>query len=359
MRVVLASPTLGVGGAERMVVDLARELVSTSEAVAVTGPSGPFERDLPPGVQRLVLGERSERSPAGMVLDALRMAGFLRRFRPDVVHAHNPRVAAVAAAAARLSGRRPRLVATYHGVSREDQRLAARLLGRSDVVVCVSADARDALAAAGLPPARLRVIENAVEAAPEPSPERRAALDAELGLAGRPVVAIVGRLVPQKAHHRFLEVTARMLEVVPDARVLVVGDGPLRAELEARADALRLRPDLTFTGVRDDARELIARADVLVFSSDWEGLSIAALEALAAGTPVVSTAVEGMQDLLGTGAGVTVPLDRPDAMAAAIAELLGDPRRRAAMGAAGRALAAERFSPAAMHAAYRAVYLGG
>jgi len=357
MRIVLVSPSLGVGGAERIVVELARALAASGDAVAVAAPPGRLERGLPAGVARLALSDRG-RSPLASGADALRLAGFIRRFGADVVHAHNPRLGAASAVAGRLSGRRPRVVSSYHGVARGDQRMAARLLGWSDLVICVSVDARDALAAAGVPPERLRVIPNGVDAAAAIPPERRAALDAELGLQGRPVVAIVGRLVPQKAHHRFLDAAVRVVAAVPDVRILVVGDGVLRAELESRAASLGLLGALTFTGVRDDARDVIDRADLLVFSSDWEGLSVAALEALAAGTPVVSTDVEGMRELLGSGAGVTVGLDAPDEMAARIVELLGDPRRRAAMGDAGRALVAERYSDAAMIAAHRTAYRG-
>ena len=109
------------------------------------------------------------------------------------------------------------------------------------------------------------------------------------------------------------------------------------------------------TGIRGDATTIIARSDLLVFSSDWEGLSIAALEALARGVPVVSTAVEGTRELLSEGAGVVVPHEE-EALAAAIVECLGDPARRSELGATGRRLHRERFSSARMAAAYRTLY---
>jgi glycosyltransferase involved in cell wall biosynthesis len=139
------------------------------------------------------------------------------------------------------------------------------------------------------------------------------------------------------------------------ARFLIAGEGPLRATLEARRDELGLGARVTFLGPRSDARELMARADLVVFSSDWEGLSIAALEALAAGTPVVTTPVEGMGLLLGD-AGVVAPDFSPGALGGCIEALLADPHRRAAMGEAGRALVAQRFSPAAMLDAYERLY---
>jgi glycosyltransferase involved in cell wall biosynthesis len=95
---------------------------------------------------------------------------------------------------------------------------------------------------------------------------------------------------------------------------------------------------------------------VLVMSSDSEGMSIATLEALAAGTPVVSTPTSGMAGLLGGGAGIVVPDFTPEALAAALRDLVADPGRRARMGAAGRTLVSERYSAEVMVAAYEARY---
>jgi glycosyltransferase involved in cell wall biosynthesis len=343
------------GGAERLVVDLAAQLAEQHLAVAIAAPSGPLDAELAPGVERLVLDETG-RSPLGSARNAVRLARFARRFRADVLHGHNVKASTVAAAAARLTGRpRPAVAATFHGVAHAEYRAAARLLRGADRVACVSADLRDRLVAAGHPPERLAVIPNAVSVAP-PTSGDRAALEAELGLDDGPLVAIVGRLVPQKAHEHFLAAMAEVVRAVPEAQAIVVGDGPRRAELEALSATSGLAGRVTFTGVRRDARELIARADVLVFSSHWEGLSIAALEALAAGTPVVSTDVEGMRELLSGGAGRLVPPGAPDALAGAVVEVLRSPELRAAMGAAGRELVSRRYAPAAMRDAYLALY---
>jgi glycosyltransferase involved in cell wall biosynthesis len=355
-RIVLVCPSMQFGGAERLVVDLAAQLAAQHLAVAIAAPAGPLDAELAPGVERLVLDETG-RSPLGSARNAVRLARFARRFRADVLHGHNVKASTVAAAAARLTGRRPRpaVAATFHGVAHAEYRAAARLLRGADRVACVSADLRDRLVAAGHPPERLDVIPNAVSVAP-PRPGDRAALAAELGLDDGPLVAIVGRLVPQKAHEHFLAAMAEVVRAVPEVQGIVVGDGPRRAELEALSAACGLAGRVTFTGVRRDARELIARADVLVFSSHWEGLSIAALEGLAAGTPVVSTDVEGMRELLSGGAGRLVPPGDPEALAGAVVEVLRSPELRAAMGAAGRDLVSRRYAPAAMRDAYLALY---
>jgi glycosyltransferase involved in cell wall biosynthesis len=298
------------------------------------------------------------RALSGAAATARQIAGAVRRVRPDVVHAQNVKAAGTALLATRAAGRRrPPVLATFHGVLPAEYRRAAAVLGRTAHVVCVSEDLRARLLAAGVAPERASVIHNAVEPAGAPAPEHRAVLDAELSLPdGAPVVAIVGRLVPQKAHLRFLQAARLVADAVPEARMLVVGDGELRDEIRGRRDALGLADHVVMTGARADARDLIARADVLVFSSDWEGLSIAALEGLAAGTPVLATDVQGMRELLSTGAGAVVPLDDGTALGAALVALLRDPARRAAMGAAGRDLIASRFALDAMVDAYERRY---
>jgi glycosyltransferase involved in cell wall biosynthesis len=199
------------------------------------------------------------------------------------------------------------------------------------------------------------VIPNGVPAASPPAPAERARIEHELGSHGLPLVTAVGRLVPQKAHARLLDAVAAVAGMGVEARFVIVGDGPLRPELERRARALGLNGAVRFAGMRRDARAIIACSELLVFASNWEGLSLAALEGLAAGVPVVSTEVAGSAELLSTGAGLVVPRE-PAAIAQAIAELLADGGRRARMGEEGRRLHAERFSTERMVAAYRSLY---
>ncbi len=316
---------MALGGAERVVCSLATGLCARGHDVAVSGAAGPLDADLPPEVRRLVLAERG-RSPLGVAEWTLLEAVFIRAFRPHIVHAQNTKATVIAAAAGRLARgpRRPPVLATHHGAAVDDRTRAARLLERAaDEVVCVSEDLLPAFSG------DVRVIHNGV------APPVRA----QRGVGGDPiVVAFVGRLVEVKNPERFLRAAA----LVDGARFMVVGDGELRPSLEALAAELGV--DVTFTGAVPDARALIAQADVMVVSSNSEGQSIATLEALAAGTPVVSTPVSGMAGLLGDGAGIVVGDFTPEALAAAISELVGDRARRTGMGAAGAKLVLERYS---------------
>jgi glycosyltransferase involved in cell wall biosynthesis len=356
VKVLLCIAEMGLGGAERVVVDLTRWLRERGDQVAVAAGPGPLDAELEAArIERHLVAGRG-RSPRRVAAVTVRLGRAIRDFEPDLIHSHNVKVTAAAGVARRLAGaRRAPLLATFHGVTPGEERAAARLLLFADEVVCVSGELAERLAAAGFRARSARVIHNAVPPPERPSPERRRAIGEELGLDGSPVISIVGRLVPQKAHRRFLEAMALVSRRHPDARFLVVGDGPLRTAVEQWVHALGLDHATVLTGARPDARELIASSDLLVFSSDWEGLSLAALEALAAGTPVVATDVAGMGELLATGAGVIVPPDASE-LADAVSELLDDSSRRAAMGRAGSRLAAERFSPEAMVNGYADVY---
>jgi glycosyltransferase involved in cell wall biosynthesis len=341
MKVLLATPGTDVGGAERVVITLARELPRRGHEVVLWGPAGALEPELADApVERLVVADRG-RSAAGAATGVARLAVAIRRTRPAVVHAHNPRVTALAALGARLGRgpRRPPVLSTFHGVHRAEYRAASVLLRGADVVSCVSEDLAAGLRAAGL--SGLRVIPNSVAA---PPPGR-----AELDFGGAPVVMAVGRLVEQKNHARFLDAAAEVAAARPDARFVIVGDGPLRGALEAQVARLGLGGRVTLTGVRHDVPALLARADLVVFSSDWEGLPLVALEALAAGTPVLSTPVEGMREL-------PVSIVPANALATWIVELLADPARRSALGAQGREHVAAHYAVAATLDAYEAVY---
>ena len=356
MRILLAGTGLQVGGAERIVVVLARALVGRRHEVAVSGTPGPLEDELLElPVRRVRLVERG-RSLTAVAHNSLDLAAFQRSFRPHVIHAHNPKAAITAALGARLGlgPRRPPLLATVHGLGDADHRAAGVLLRlAADRVTFVSRDAAFGHTHAG---AGAEIVHNGVELEPPLPARAREALDQELALDGGPVLGAVGRLSAEKNHARYLAAAAEILRVEPEARFLLVGTGPGRPQLERLAAELGIADRLRFTGARADARALIARVDLLVVSSDREGLSVAALEALAAGTPIVSTPVEGMRTLLDAGAGVIAEDWSATSLARAALDLLADPRRRAAMGKAGMRLVGESFASEAMVDAYERVY---
>ena len=357
MRILQAIAGWGTGGAERIALLLTQRLVAADVEVALAAEPGFLDAQVPDAAVRYHVPERG-RSGAGTALSVLSMARLLRRFEPSVIHAHGARVPAVALVARRLAAplRPPPVLATFHAVAPSDMPMAVRILDRVDHVVCVSQAQRQRLVEAGVDADRVSVILNAVAPAEPAAPAQRQALERELDLDGAPVVCLVGRLVEQKRPDRFIDMAAEIAAVDARVRFLVVGDGPLQRAAEAQARERGIASAVRFTGQRHDARPLIARSQVMVFTSTWEGLSVSALEALAAGVPVVATDTDGMRELLASGAGVVVDEHAPAALAREVLALLHDPPRRRAMGALGRELVAARFSAEAMVGSYRELY---
>jgi glycosyltransferase involved in cell wall biosynthesis len=214
-----------------------------------------------------------------------------------------------------------------------DRHLVAR---GANVVVAVSrADRARMVAIERIPPARVQVVPNGIPPLPEPSGRN---IRAELGIApDTPVVLAVGLLRPQKALDNLIRAVAELAPAHPGLRVLIAGGGPEQEPLEALVRELDLDGTVTLLGARDDVPDLLAVADVAVSSSNFEGTPLAVLEYMAAGKAIVATTVGGIPDVITDGVeGVLVPPRDPRALAAAVGDLLGDPERRARLGAAAQ-----------------------
>lgn len=195
----------------------------------------------------------------------------------------------------------------------------------------------------GISPARTVTIHSGLDSAPFQH-ARRGQLRAELGLPDEAVVVTcVANLRPVKNHALLLRAAAR-LPAVPSVHLLMVGGGPLRAELVALAGQLGLTERVHWLGSRQDIPAILADTDIKVLASDWEGLPGALLEAMAAGCPVVATDVGGVSELLVNGeTGFLTPPGDAEALAAALSRLVTDPALRHRLGEAGRRRAREHF----------------
>lgn len=253
----------------------------------------------------------------------------------QIAHAHGVRAGALTGLA--LAGRPTGRVVTLHNAMLASGPKAALLTGlerlavrRSAVVLGASQDLVERARSLGARDARLGPVP-----APFAAPQRdREQVRADLGLddATRLILA-VGRLAPQKDYPTLLDAAASL----GGARVAIAGDGPLRADLQARIDAGGL--DATLLGHRSDVADLFAAADVFVLPSRWEARALAAQEAMRAGVPVVATAVGGIPGLVGDAA-LLVPPGDAAALAQAIKQVLGDPAEHARLRAAAAARAA-------------------
>ena len=359
------------GGTGRHVKMLAVGCAARGVRVEVFGPAQ-TDRDFAFGAAAPGIGftpaEIADRPRLPGDLQAIgRLRRLFRAWRPDVVHAHGLRagaLTAIAVAFARTAPGRTPLVVTVHnappagGVTGAIYRLLERIVARNaDSVLCVSADLEDRMRAAG---AR-RVGHAVVPAAAVPptggvsAETRSAALRAEFGAEpGQAIVLAVGRLAAQKGFGFLLDAAARWRDLEPEPLLVIAGDGPLAASLQAKAAALGLM--VRFAGRRDDVPALLAAADVFVLPSVWEGQALILQEALRAAVPIVATRVGGTPGLAGDAAAILVPAGDAQRLAEAVRAVLGDPalaaRLREAAAARARLLPDEDVAVAAALAEY-------
>jgi glycosyltransferase involved in cell wall biosynthesis len=359
IRVAQVIWSLGLGGAEQVVIRLAASLDRRrfEPFVCCLDRPGPFAPQAEAaGLEVVALDKRGPLDARA----AWRLARLLRSRRVDVVHTHLWGANLWGRLAA-LGARIPVIVTTEHNVDtwKRAHHLAIdrALAPVTTHLVAVSQQVLEFYETRGVGRGRFRVVHNGVDTSAAPRRGRGAAF-LGLGLGtDDPVVGLVGRLVPAKAPEVFLRALALAAARVPGLRGLVVGDGPLRPQVEAEARRLGLGSRVAFAGVRQDVSDLLPGLDALVFSSLREGLSMAMLEAMAAGVPVVATDVGGTPELIVHGVtGLLVPPGRPDRLCDALVELLEDAAAGDAIRQAARRCADEHFSLAKMTAAHEALY---
>lgn len=228
----------------------------------------------------------------------------------------------------------------------------------ADRVITVSEGSRQSFLAQGYPGEQFVCIHNGIQLPGRCPPAEVSRTRQALSLEDRdPLLLTVARLTPQKGHDTLLKAAPRILERYLRARFACVGEGPELPGLLAQADELGVAGAVHFLGRRDDVSALLAAADLFILPSRFEGHPLVALEASAAGLPVVGTRVCGLEEAVVAGrTGLLVEPDRPEELATAILELLPDARRRRRMGRAGRRFVAENFGAELMARKTMALY---
>ncbi len=359
MRVLQVIPSLGLGGAERMVKNLAIRLHASGHRVVVVSLYGPLgssvEADLrAAGVEGHFLGKKR-----GLDLRMVpRISRIASGFRPDVVHTH---MYALKYALPSVAWRRCGVVHTIHTMAEKEVDRASRILQRVAFRALVSPVAiGDAVAESvrrvyGV--VAPRTIPNGIPVSEYvPSAFARAEVRASLGIPGEaPVVVTVAAFRPEKNHRNLISAfaSAQLREI--GAHLMLVGDGELRATAERQAENLGLRDRVHFLGVRSDVPRLLAAGDVFALSSRYEGNPLSVMEAMAAARPVVATAVGCIPSLVGD-AGLLVSPDDVNALAQALFALAGDAARSRRLGDAAARIAQQRFGDDAMAHAYEKLY---
>jgi glycosyltransferase involved in cell wall biosynthesis len=347
------------GGAERLAVGLATHLAQdrfepwmcatrSSDAVASRVLAAA-------GVRHLTLG----RSAKWDVHRLGTVARLLRAERIDILHTHkfgSNLWGTLIGSACHI----PAIVAHEHSWSYQGNPprawLDGKVIGRlaTRFVAVSSADAQRMVDREGVSPDKVTVIPNGYIPSPGTSDND---VRAELGLdRSVPVIGIAAVLRPEKRIDLLLQAHARVRTVVPEAQLVIAGDGPCRPRLERQARDLRVHGSVHFLGARTDVDSVLRAVDVGALSSDREGSPLLVFECMANDTPLVATAIGGVPDVVEHGrTGLLVPRRDPEALAQGLISLLADPVRRARMAAAAKD-ALRRYTIDATAARFAALY---
>ena len=362
MNVMHVVEAMHQGGAESLVVEHVRlaapGIQSTVVALNRGGPS--LEAAAAAGADTVLLGKGGARL-AGL----FKLASLMRERGIDVVNGHNPTGAMYATLAARMAGV-PVVVRTEHSIHYPGRGfrfygpIESLITTLSDRVICVCEASRASHASrfVGQEPKFITVL-NGISDPPLPAPDRDATR-AALGLLPAQRMALtVGSLTKQKSQDVMLRGFARAAARVPDAVLLIAGEGVLREPLLALHQELGLGDRVRFLGPRTDVPALMAACDLFVLSSSREGLSVTLLEAMRASRACLATQVGGNAEAVADGVtGRIVRVGDDQAMGDAFVDLLEHRERLAAFGAAGHARWRERFTASGMVGATERIYRG-
>lgn len=309
-------------------------------------------------------------NPVADIIATVKFAVLCRRRRFDVVHTHTSKVGVVGRLAARIAGV-PIVIHTAHGFAFHEgssrltiatvaliERLAARWCDR---IVFVSDFHRSwAVKLRIAEPEKLVTIHNGlapsrVEARRSPTENRRSL---DLPESAR-LIGTFGRLNPDKGLESLLDAMQTVVRQAPDVWLLIVGDGPLRADVQRRAERLGLKGKVILTGFREDVADLMSVCEIVVSASLREGLSVSIIEAMGEGKAIVATAIASTRELLSEGdCGVLVRPDDPGQLSTAILALLSEPERANALARRARARFEAEFTEERMQAQVWALYTG-
>jgi glycosyltransferase involved in cell wall biosynthesis len=352
----------GVGGQERVALDLAAGQIARGHRVSVVSlappPDGPLAAEFAAaGVETVTIEKRGGLDPTLVP----RLARAFRARRAGVVHTHNPLPLIYGAPAARLAG--ARAIHTKHGKNPGSRghmmlrRAAARcvhwFVAVSDTTAAQAREQRDA------PARRIIVIPNGIRLERfRRDPETRSQVRRELGIPEDAwVVATVGRIDANKNQPLLVRAAAPLLG--PKARLVLVGDGPARGELEAAVAATgAAAPFIHVLGRRMDVDRLFSGFDVFALSSISEGLPLVVPEAMASELPIIATAVGGLPDIIEEGVtGLLCPVEE-SALRSRLESLKNDPSMSKNIGSSARLRSLEKFSAERMIADYLSRYVG-
>jgi glycosyltransferase involved in cell wall biosynthesis len=361
VRIVAVLATGTNGGAQEHLYSLMTRLDRSryDASVVALSPGSAVRKLQRAGIPVLVIDDPDDAVAVGA------LTAHLADVRPDVVHNHMYRAELVgtraAIALAAIGRRRPYVVSTIHSSrvrSAEDREQLRRLTPHMDRLIAVSQAMVRKIHDEGRDTIPVDLIYNGVDLERYDHQEPCCTLHEEYGMEpGSQIVGVVARLEPEKGHPTLLEAWPLVLRAVPDAYLLVVGEGSQREALERQARELRIAHRLVFTGRRDDVPAVTAALDVAVLPSYREAQGLTILEALALSRPVVASNVGGIPEVIENGVtGTLVPPHDPGALAAAIIRFLTDHPYADTIAKAGHDMVHDRFCIELMVKAIERIY---
>lgn len=353
MRIMYIIDSLKVGGAEMLLLAMLRSYAQDHELSVVYFTPGPLIEDVTAmGIPMTRISTKGMKDP--MVIPHL--VSFMRRTKPDVVHTHLSKSDVSGLMAAYIAGV-PVRISSIHNVDpwREKGYLSAIMrqwMKTCHHMIAVSEGVREyVIKNSGYPADKITTIDNGIDLN-RFNPQTVAPLNkADWGIEPDTVtVGMVARLEEQKGHHILIAAAHEVIREMPNVRFVIVGDGHLREGLERQRNQLGLQGKVVFTGILRDIPGVLATLDLIVFSSLWEGLPVALLEAMSMKKPIVSTAVGGIPNVIITGQnGLLVDKDNVMDLAQGIIKVLKDQSLAEQMAEAARKTIEERYSAEAMH----------
>ena len=339
---------LGIGGAERQVLDLADRLSIRGHQIRIAYLTGP-ELLLPDNPEIKVLPIGISKSPFGFVRGYFRLRRMILDFKPDVVHSHMVH-ANLLARTVRLTTRIPRLVCTAHNTNEGGRLriLAYRLTDSlADIFTNVSKEAVEAFEAYGAAPrGRMIAIYDSIDTQKFCQDEEKGRSVRERFTTGPDkIILAIGRLMEQKDYPNLLRAFSIVANKTENVRLWIVGTGPLRNSLESMTENLGLSKSVTFLGIQPDKDipDLMRAADVFVLSSAWEGFGMVVAEAMATEKVVVATNSGGVKEVVGD-CGLLVTPQNSEALAHALEKALNmPPEQTKALGEKARQRIVENF----------------
>jgi glycosyltransferase involved in cell wall biosynthesis len=363
IRVMFVTPCFGYGGLERVLLDIIGGIDRsrfTPLFCTLLAPDEEMFRKLERLDVPCTVIDKSEGISWSL---APRLARLLRRERIDLVNPHDIGATLYAAPAARMAGIKA-VVHTDHSQILTKRRLLPvyRWVLQHLVTgsVTVSYDLEEYLTGEmGVDRSRIVTIPNGIDVKRFEGAADDPALRKELGIPeGSKLIGSIGRLTEQKGMEYLIDAFPGVLDRYPDAVLVIVGDGELRAGLEKRAAEKGLDGRVVFTGIRDDIPRMLGLFDIFVLPSLWEGQPITIMEAMASGRPIVTTDVGGNGEILQSGRlGLLVPSKDPGAITDAVTRLLGNPSMAGELGEMAKAHAAAELDSASMTRRYEEVYI--